>query len=87
MRAAIAEAVITAARWAAGLGPARGEAIDFWRALFPRTYGAELRVERGARADDLVARDAARYARLLPAAWRAGGLAFALGDAACWRRR
>jgi hypothetical protein len=81
VRAAIAEAVITAARWAAMLGPERGEPTDFWRALYQRTYAAELRVERGARADDLVARDAARYAALLPAAWRAGGLAFAVAEA------
>jgi len=80
VRAAIAEAVITAARWAAMLGPERGEPTDFWRALYQRTYAAELRVERGARADDLVARDAARYAALLPAAWRAGGLAFAVAE-------
>jgi len=80
VHAAIAEAVITAARWAAALGPARGEPTDFWRALYQRTYAAELRVERGARADDLVARDAARYAALLPAAWRAGGLDFAVSE-------
>jgi hypothetical protein len=76
VRAAIADAVVTAARWAAGLGPERGAAADFWRALYQRTYAAELRVERSARADDLVARDADRYARLLPLAWQAGGLAF-----------
>ena len=80
VRAAIVEAAVTAARWAAWLGPARGEAADFWRALFQRTYAAELRVERGGRADDLVSRDAARYAALLPAAWRAGGLDFTGAD-------
>ena len=77
MSEAIGAAVVTAARWAAALGPVRGDAGAFWRALFQRTYAAELRVERGARADDLVGRDAARYAQLLPAAWRAAGLAFA----------
>lgn len=77
VRSGIVAAVITAARWAAALGPERGEAADFWRALFQRTYAAELRVERVARADDLVARDAARYAQLLPVAWQAGGVAFA----------
>jgi len=80
VREAIVEAVITAARWAAALGPERAEATAFWRSLYQRTYAAELRVERGARADDLVARDAARYAALLPAAWRAGGLDFAVGE-------
>ncbi|MCE9660995.1 MAG: hypothetical protein K8R60_20900 [Burkholderiales bacterium] len=76
VRAAVTEAVVTAARWAAALGPVRGTAADFWRGLFQRTYAVELRVERSARADDLVARDAARYSRLLPAAWEAAGLAF-----------
>ena len=79
VREAIVAAVVTAARWAAALGPARGAATDFWRALFQRTYAVELRPERGtARAGDLVDRDAARYAALLPAAWRAAGIAFAL---------
>ena len=54
VRAAIADAVVTAARWAAALGPERAAPADFWRALYQRTYAAELRVERSARADDLV---------------------------------
>ena len=73
---AVRQAVITAARWAAGLGPARGDALSFWRSLFAHTYAAELRVEKGARGNDLVARDADRYARLLPEAWRAAGMDF-----------
>lgn len=73
---AVRQAVITAAGWAAGLGPERGDALSFWRALFAHTYAAELRVEKGARGNDLVARDAERYARLLPEAWRAAGLDF-----------
>lgn len=73
---AICQAVITAAQWAAALGPARGTALDYWRALFAQTYRAELRVEKTARSDDLVSRAPARYARLLPAAWTAAGLAF-----------
>ena len=73
---AVRQAVITAARWAAELGPAHGDALAYWRALFGHTYAAELRVEKSARGDDLVARDAARYARLLPAAWHAAGIAF-----------
>lgn len=79
-RAAVAEAVrtaaITAARWAAELGPESGDALDFWRALFARTYRAELRVEGAVRGADLVARDTERYARLLPEAWIAAGIAF-----------
>ena len=73
---AVQQAVITAAGWAAELGPAHGDALAYWRALFVHTYAAELRVEKTARGDDLVARDAERYARLLPEAWRAAGIAF-----------
>jgi len=72
---AVRQAVTTAARWAAELGPERADALAYWRLLFARTYGAELRVERAARGDDLVARDAERYARLLPQAWHAAGIA------------
>jgi len=79
VRDAVAAAVVTAGRWAALLGPARGRATDFWRALFQRTYAIELRPERGtARAGDLVERDAGRYDALTPAAWRAGATAFAV---------
>ncbi|TDU28935.1 hypothetical protein DFR24_3316 [Panacagrimonas perspica] len=76
LASAVQDAVKTAARWAAALGPERGAAEDYWRALFARTYVAEIRVERSGRADDLVARDAARYAELLPLAWTAAGIAF-----------
>jgi hypothetical protein len=79
-RAAIAGAVraatLTAARWAALLGPERGDAASYWRALFALTYGAELRVEPATRGADLVDRDAGRYACLLPAAWNATGIVF-----------
>lgn len=74
--AAVCRAVVTASEWAAGLGPERGAAVDFWRALFAQTYGAELRVERATRGGDIVSRDADRYARLLPGAWAAAGIAF-----------
>lgn len=73
---AVARATLTAARWAAELGPAHAEPEAFWRALFARTYVAELRVERAARGADLVSRDGARYATLLPLAWSEGGIAF-----------
>lgn len=76
---AIAHAVITAAHWAAALGPDRGDALDYWRALFAQTYRAELRVEKTARGTDIVARAASRYAALLPAAWTLDGLAFERG--------
>ncbi|MDT0498764.1 hypothetical protein RM530_15550 [Algiphilus sp. W345] len=76
VRDAVRAATLTAAQWAAALGPERGKALDYWRALYARTYQAELRVERSDRGADLVARDAARYAALLPAAWRAAGVDF-----------
>lgn len=72
----IGAATRTAAQWAAALGPTRGAAADYWCALFEQTYRAELRVEKTGRGVDLVARDAARYARILPAAWQAAGIAF-----------
>lgn len=74
--AAVTEAVISAAAWAARLGPERGRAEDYWEALFRRTYGAELRVEKASRAQAITSWAEARYARLLPLAWRARGLAF-----------
>ena len=77
VRDAVGDAVIAAATWAAALGPVRGDAETFWRALYTRTYAAELRVERTSRGADLLAHDAPRFARLLPLAWRAGGTAFA----------
>lgn len=72
----VRSAVITAAGWAAALGPEEGAPEAFWRALFARTYVAEIRVERSGRADGLVDRDAARYAALLAPAWQAGGITF-----------
>jgi hypothetical protein len=73
---AVSDAVITAARWSAALDPIWASPGDFWRALFARTYGAELRVERSTRGDDLVTRDAARYDALLALAWNAAGIPF-----------
>ena len=76
MRDAVCDAVVAAAHWAAMLGPLRAEPVAFWRALYARTYAAELRVERSTRGADLLAHDGPRYARLLPLAWKEGGLAF-----------
>ncbi|NKF23303.1 hypothetical protein G7Y82_13360 [Solimonas sp. C16B3] len=73
----LSQAVVTAARWAALLGPASGAAGDYWQALYQHTYAVELRVERGGtRAKSLLAFDGARYARLLPLAWQAGAVAY-----------
>ena len=77
--AAVAGAAITAARYAAALGPTGGAvAAEYWRSLFQATYRAELRVERHGRHDQLVARDRAYYDALLPLAWAAGGVPFDL---------
>ena len=73
----IAAAAITAARFAAALGPAAGAAEDYWRALFRQTYAAELRVEAPGREEQIIAHGAGRYQALLPLAWAAAGIAFA----------
>lgn len=65
---ACAAAAAAALHWAARLGPERGEARDYWRALFRATYAAELRVEGSGRADAIVGHAEARYAALLAAA-------------------
>ncbi|MEO6185355.1 MAG: hypothetical protein ABIP38_10090 [Steroidobacteraceae bacterium] len=70
----VSGAVTTAACWAAELGPATATAEDFWRALFARTYSAELRVEKAGRPQDIVAKYPQRYAALLPLALGAAHL-------------
>jgi len=81
---AVAAAVVTAARYAAALGPDRGAAEAFWLALFRKTYAAEFRVEGADRADTVMASGAERYAAILPMAWRDGGVGFQ-GDGASLR--
>jgi hypothetical protein len=71
-----ANAVIRAGLWAARLGAPSATAEEYWRTLFAHTYAAELRVEQAARPQDIVAKDPARYAALLPLAWQAAELAF-----------
>ncbi|CAO3433236.1 hypothetical protein [Azospirillum doebereinerae] len=71
---AVAQAVVTAARWAVRLGPARGSPADYWTALFRHTYGAELRAERGDRAMLVHGWAAERYARVLPLALTHAGI-------------
>ena len=73
---AVADSAITAARYAAVLGPGSGELLVWWRALFAQTYRAEFRVERAGREDQIVGFDPDRYAAILPLAWAAGGIAF-----------
>jgi len=80
--AAIAKAVEgaarTAARLAAALGPIRGAAEDYWRALFRATYRAEFRIEKAGREDSILEVNRAHFDGLLPLAWKAEGIAFAL---------
>lgn len=73
----VAAAVMRAAWWAAHLGPVAAPAGEFWRGLFARTYKAELRVEQSGRVHDIVGRDEARYAQLLPLAWSEAGIGHA----------
>lgn len=73
---AVRSAVVTAACWAAWLGPIRAESASFWRNLYLQTYAAELRVERKSRGADLLAHNAERFARLLPLAWNESGITF-----------
>ena len=74
--AAIAAAAVTAARFAAVLGPVGGEAADYWRALFRQTYAAELRVEKSGREEQILTHGAGRYQALLPLAWKAADIPF-----------
>ncbi len=73
---AIAGACITAAGYAAALGPADGSPLSFWEALFRQTYAAELRVESAARGGSILGHAPARWDALLPLAWGAAGLEF-----------
>lgn len=77
---AIADAAVTAARFAAALGPHEGAEDAYWRALFRATYTAELRVEKPGREDSILAANHAHFAGLLPMAWAAQGIAYAEQD-------
>jgi hypothetical protein len=76
---AITEAAITAANFAAALGPERGPPDAYWRALFRQTYAAEFRVEASGREGQILEVAPERYDRLLVEAWRAASLAFETG--------
>ncbi|MFV3127813.1 hypothetical protein [Niveispirillum sp. KHB5.9] len=73
---AVAQAIASAARWAALLGPETGTARDYWEALFKATYSAELRVEKASRGVSLVDHAADRYTALLAPAWVAARIPF-----------
>jgi len=76
VRKAVAAAAVTAARFAAVLGPSEGEAEDYWTALFRQTYAAEFRVEPRGREAQILSVNPGRYETMLPAAWRAGRIGF-----------
>lgn len=76
----VGQAVDTAATWAAMLGPATGTAEEFWRALFARTYAAELRVEKQTRSLDIVGKAPARYAALLLPGWERGDIGYSASN-------
>jgi len=73
---AVADAAITASRFAAALGAPTGTAESYWRALLRETYKAELRVEKPGREGQILAHAPARYDTLLPLAWESGGIGF-----------
>lgn len=73
---AVAEAVKTAGRFAAALGPRQGQPDEFWKALLRETYRAEFRVEPPGRETQILDYAPERYNRLLPLAWQASGIAF-----------
>ncbi|MCP1195300.1 hypothetical protein NKW84_05420 [Acetobacter senegalensis] len=76
----VMRATITAAVWAAWLGPEKGQPEAFWNALYRRTYQTELRVEKAGRGAGIVASYQERYARLLLPCWRIAGLAVRESD-------
>ena len=79
--AAIAEAARTAAGLAAILGPEEGSWQDYWRALFRATYRAEFRIEQPGREDAILTAAPGHFRALLPLAWKAAGVPFAVvGD-------
>jgi len=71
---AVARAVETAALWAVRLGPPAATPEAYWAGLFARTYGAELRVERGNRPERIVAGAPDWFGPALPAALARLGL-------------
>lgn len=73
---ALCAAAVTAGRLAAVVGPARGTANDYWRALFRATYKAEFRVEKPGRENSILEVNAEHFDGLLPIAWNAGGMRF-----------
>lgn len=67
--ACIIQAHVTAARWAALLGPEQGTPAAFWEGLYANTYAAELRVEKNGRSGSIVEAWPHRYEALLQPCW------------------
>jgi len=82
---AVAAAPVTLMRNAAPLAPST-DPLDIWRTGFTRTYGAELRAERGDRPDRIVDFDPDFYRRIGMAVL-AEHPDLCAGDAAAARRR
>lgn len=73
---ALGEAAQTAARLAVTLGPKRGSADEYWRALFRATYKAEFRIEKAGREDSILTVNADHFDGLLPLALDAQGITY-----------
>lgn len=73
---AVSDCIVTAARFAAVLGPLHGIARDYWLSLFNETYATEFRVEKPGRADTILDSDPERWNALLPLAWTSGKVPF-----------
>ncbi|TCM16912.1 hypothetical protein EDF56_10624 [Novosphingobium sp. PhB165] len=73
---AVSGAARTASRLAVALGPTKGTAEDYWRALFRATYAAEFRVEKAGREDSILSVNREHFDGLLPLALAADGIAF-----------
>ena len=74
VRTAVRDAVVSASRFAAALGPVRGSARDYWLALFRETYGAEFRVETQGRGTTILDNAPEWYVQTLPLAWAEAGI-------------
>ena len=73
---ALADAVRTATRLAAALGPESGTPDEYWRALFRATYTAEFRVETPGRENSIIEANRAHFDGLLPQGWQADDIAY-----------
>lgn len=76
VEAAMVASVVSAARLAVALGPARAREGDYWRALFRATYRAELRVEPAGREDAILSANCDHFDGLLPLALVEAGIPF-----------